>query len=623
MTLARALVAACVLGGALACDPPVAISPPAPANSCPAHPCEAYAQAVSPACREGRCVVDPAHIVLESGAPPTGDLVVLVTPSQDAVFGAGLTFPFLYDALVASASGADGGPPASAALPALLQINASYEVSAQLAQTVVRWNLGNASFITTLPMHATFQATSIPLLPDGSVGLGGVPIDPVTVATQATGTVPPGPGMTPGLALSIQLPPGNYRETWVVDPPFRQAFGPVSQPLTLLAPHLFDQGDVEFYDTTTMASPPAPTVSFTRAHGSFDGWTAYVRDASGAVVSNVVPLSGASTGPVRFTMRRILSGPIMTSPGNDLDAFQDVLVVVAPPVGSTEPVGLFNPLGFALSTALPYLTLPPAVTVSGAIAALGGLTAPVDLTFEAVAINNGQGALDPTSFEFTTWATVQPDPVSGVASYSVVLPPGEYRVDARARSLAIASGVVDLLVPAQTGPWGAPPITLGSPQPTSGFVRVADGRPVAGASIVGIPQACPPVARSAPSTPACLPRSLQTTSGADGSFVLPLDPGTYRVRVEPPPGSRLPWVDVASPLVVPSADVGVLPLAPIVLPAPLAVGLRLVDPSANPVPNAWVRVFRLPGASQGAPIELGEATTDADGRYELYVAPPE
>jgi hypothetical protein len=634
------LVECAVAATALACDPIVPSSPPAPANACPAHPCEAYVQAGSLRCSEGRCVVDSAQPGLESGAPATGtaDLLLLVTPSPDALFGAGSTFALRYDALHEAAFAPDAGSSGSAALPPLVQVSAAYVVSPQLAQDVIGWNLGNGGNQTSLPMHATFEHTSIPL-PDGSVGLGGLPLDPVTVASDTTNQLqqffPPAPGHALGQLATAWLPPGTYRETWVVDPPFSQAFGPVIQSITVPSDPGVGQA-VEFYETTKTPDPTArtelPTFTMTRDGGSFDGWSAYMRDLStgtpGDIISNVVPLSGTSQSGVQFALRRVPPGTSLSQPppdptDRDADAILGTVVVAAPPAATKAPTCLFFPVGTFLQATLAYPTLPALVTVSGSVGALSALTDPVDLVFEALGITTPLG-LEFRSLQYTAWATATPDPGTGVATYSVDLPPGEYRVDAHPRSAATASGIADLVVPAQGGPFGAPPMTLGQPQPSTGLVSIRDGRPLQGATIVATPLGCPPIARAAASSSFCLPRGAQSTSGADGSFVLALDPGTYRVRVQPPLGSRLPWVSVAAPLVVePGADVGAPPLGPILVPAPIAVGLRLVDPDGNALPNAWVRGFRLPGASGGAPIQVGEALTDADGRYELYVTPPE
>jgi hypothetical protein len=50
------------------------------------------------------------------------------------------------------------------------------------------------------------------------------------------------------------------------------------------------------------------------------------------------------------------------------------------------------------------------------------------------------------------------------------------------------------------------------------------------------------------------------------------------------------------------------------------MGLRLVDPSDNPVIQAVVSLYSLPETGQA--IELGSALTDDNGQYEMFVALP-
>jgi hypothetical protein len=458
----------------------------------------------------------------------------------------------------------------------------------------------------------------------------------VSVASALDCTFP-GPNGTTGTAARVSLVPGTYQVTWTPVAPLNQAFGPVIRTVTPAPSDPLYQGAVESFDKTVAPNGQLelPTYNIVRDDRSFDGWTAYLRDVtSRQPISNIVPLSGRETDGVQFAVRRVpLDGGLVPTvpPQNDDIALLSAQLVLAPPAGSSEPAQIFTAADNSFDSVsgdgmtLRYLTLPQAVTVTGTVQALHGATGPVDLTFEALAVTR-TGGLDPINFEFTAHVAASPD-ASGGSTFSVVLPPGEYRIDAYPRFGGSALALEDLLVPVQDGPLAAPPIILGDLQPTVGKVVLADSRPLGGATVVGVPLACAPVSATAKDAASCLPRSMQTTSAADGSFVLGLDPGTYRIHVEPPQGSRLPWVDSKYTLTVQgSAAVGAPPAATLVVPAPLSLGLRLIYSSApqSAIPNALVRAYRMFGSGPTATaLELGEALTDNDGTFELYVAPPE
>jgi hypothetical protein len=119
----------------------------------------------------------------------------------------------------------------------------------------------------------------------------------------------------------------------------------------------------------------------------------------------------------------------------------------------------------------------------------------------------------------------------------------------------------------------------------------------------------------------CRPRFAQTTTQGDGSFMLMLDPGGYVLRVEPPDGTRLPWV-VQSIVVGPTQVL----VPPIVVPAPVYAGVQLVDVGDNPIVNAVVRVFAVQaqgGAGTGTveAVEVARAITGSTGHYDVYLDP--
>jgi hypothetical protein len=595
--------------GTFACGPVTPTQIPPPQNSCVENPCEAYDSPEAVECVAGACVVSAARPA-DGGASLTGDLVLTVSTTTDALYAPGRTLVVSFDALRPR----DGGAPGVGVLPGLLSPSGYYHVAPSVATNEVQWNLDPVSKQndTSLPVHATFQPVLL-TNPDGTnVAASPLPLQPVTAAILQSDVG--GPGGSPTTEyVANDMQAGTYLRTVTPDPPFDEAFGPTIAYVPIS--NAYDYGLVNGYDTTGTVNATLPGATITRARGSFDGWTAFLRDTTtGAVISNVAPLQGQSTS-VTFTVLRIASPLPDGGPQPDQDAFDDAVLVVQPPSGSVEPAYLGNIINDVLA-APRYPTLPAPVLVEGTILGDGQPVA-ADLVFEAIGITdavNGPPQLDTQSFELTRWVSVDPN---AAGQYSVVLPPGEYRFDVRPRDMAHAVLVRDLQVPVQDDPLRVD-VSLGTPTSAGGSVFVADGLPLAGAIVEALPTQCaqPASLRQVASTSWCLPRPAQTTTVDGGSFRLDLDldPGQYSLVTKPPQGSRLPWV--SSPeLDVTTGDAGT-----IVVPAPIALGLQLIDPSGGPIPNALVRAFRT--SAQGPAVELGNAVTDATGRYEMYVAPP-
>lgn len=547
-------------------------------------------------CSAGVCVIDP------NSGPSTDDLVVLVSLPTDAYFAPGLTFATPLSSLTggADASATAAGP---ARLPALVPLSGVYNVTPHLAQTVVGWDLGSPpGQITSLPFHATFRL----LWPQAGgtlveAPLLGLPLEPIEAEIAPPPVIGfPGPGGGPETMFEADLPPGAYEQTWTPDPPFDEAFGPVTEVIPDIADYSPSQPPIDTYDTTGGAQP---RLQISRQGGGvFDGWTAYLRDTQTMrVISNVASLAGP-TSTVTFAVKRSLA------PGQpDPDALSGAELVVAPPANDPEPTGVFN-LFDMLSPVL-YPAIPAPVTVTGRVVSSDGSSVDATLTFEATSVAAA-------NFEFATSVTT-----AGGSPYSVTLPPGQYQVDVRPASAGAALSVV----PTEIDHGEQLDFVAAAPLTVTGAALVADGRPLAGALVDAIGVQC---VSTATSSTACLPRSAVASTDATGAYVLNLDPGSYMLRVRPAVGSRLPWQVMPQPLVIDGVNVPVVSKTKIIVPAPMVVGLALADPSGNPIANALVRVFRLPasqvaGTSSGSTaIELGEALTGTDGSFEMYVAPP-
>jgi hypothetical protein len=161
----------------------------------------------------------------------------------------------------------------------------------------------------------------------------------------------------------------------------------------------------------------------------------------------------------------------------------------------------------------------------------------------------------------------------------------------------------------------------------AGAAMLTDGRALSGATVEALPLACPVLSLDGGAvpkdSPRCLPRSAQTVTDIDGSYGMPLDNGTYLLRVEPAAGTRLPWVwqtiVVSGPqsvnfLVPAPAQIG---LALLALPTSSTASVRLADYA---VADAIVRLF-VPPAPGSPAIEAARTITDATGRFDFYFDP--
>jgi hypothetical protein len=108
------------------------------------------------------------------------------------------------------------------------------------------------------------------------------------------------------------------------------------------------------------------------------------------------------------------------------------------------------------------------------------------------------------------------------------------------------------------------------------------------------------------------------TTGADGSFVLHLDPGTYTLDYDPPAGAPFPRLTETDVVVSEAAGHAVQ------LPAGAVVEGTLRDETGAPLAQAGVRFFgpacAAPVTCVGvAPVLEAQARADADGHYRAVI----
>jgi hypothetical protein len=616
-------------GAAPACEPlPPTPEPAAPPNECPKYACDAYVQAgVAPSCSAGTCVV---------GSPVPNVLLVVGLPSYSAS-GPGQTVLLSVNGAIAAAKGCAAIPdctPSTQATCALKEWATdidSYAVAQSASNDQARWYLGNPSSATTLPVSATFRPLLGPGLAD-AIDLGlplqtslAVPLlDPIDIRD-----VPPGPNATTPFLFEASMPPGCYQRTLQPYAPLSTAFPPEIKvwPPDDIGP----QYPITGFDSTSeevlpsgQATSPVPIFDIARAEG-LDGWTAYLRNIqNGRVYSSVASLAGSLARGVTLLTNH--KNDAVSTDGVSTDALSGLALVLAPPAGAALPTEVLAPTGLAGAQELPaeetYPSLPTPVTISGRLVTTEGAAVPADIVFTATDITDRTGTRFPPNFEFVAHASTTIS--RGISTYSVLLPRGHYEIAVRPTDDTSAVTVVARAVGQADDVATEQDIEVPALARVTGSATVTDGRYLAEGLVEAFSVAC---ATSAPSlsgpTPdaSCLPREAQTLTAADGTFTLYLDPGTYQLRVSPAQGSHLPWV--IQTLAVGSAP---MKLAAIAVPAPVDLGLTLIDsaPGPNPVSNALVRVFTMPSFSPGAssPLELGQAVTDATGHFDVYLAPP-
>lgn len=595
---------------------------PAPLNACPAHACSLYAQSPAPTCGpDGTC-----------GTPVPDGVVLVASLPADGAFAPGLQFVVPYNHLGDSPDAACPwpacghlSPPVSFQGYYVVGAGIQYPPSSTATSNGIGFFLGNADSTgapldTVLPVSASYRLLQDPWQTD--VVALGLPVQPVIAVPF---TQPPSPGSLLGpyggapTGYWVQLVLGTYERTVTPSPPYDAIFGPavMPDPIPEQPANGVEVVTISSYDSTMdiawdnpSSNAKLPSFNISRDAG-LDGWTAYIRDdTTKEVLSNVRTLSGTNVSNVQLLTFH-----------DPNEALTNAELVVAPPAGAPYPTNIFA--GVSLPQNILCYPLPPPLRVTGAVAGPNGPVSAA-LVFEGLAFTDATGALNYSTFEFTSDTGAKVGPSGGPAGFDLTqgLPQGAYRVDVRPTDPSVASLVALATVDSQHTVQN---FTLPAAAVVHGTATLKDGRLLSGALVAGVPVACVAVPdgsdlRLKPlgTTEGCLPRPNQVTTDDQGRFSLPLDPGGYLLRVQPAEGTGLPWlskrIDVASD------DIEVDP----VVPAPIHMSFQLDDPADNPVARALVKAFYAPSATatSGA-VELGEVLSDASGKVDLYMALPQ
>lgn len=147
----------------------------------------------------------------------------------------------------------------------------------------------------------------------------------------------------------------------------------------------------------------------------------------------------------------------------------------------------------------------------------------------------------------------------------------------------------------------------------AGTVQSPDGDLVRDAQVRATPLGIPLVGLTDPEV-ARFARPAMALSGPMGDFRLDLDVGVYDVVVEPPEGSGFPWTVVLDYGIGGSTQT----LADVMqVDAPVVVDGVVTWQDGGVLAGAEVRAFAI--TSDGRPVMVGRATSDADGEARILV----
>jgi hypothetical protein len=320
-------------------------------------------------------------------------------------------------------------------------------------------------------------------------------------------------------------------------------------------------------------------------------------------------------------------GLILPPAGSGFDPGQPVTLQILPPDGTPAPSFTSQPFMVVGDTDLPNIQLPAYVQanvfrftvvgadgnpVSGAIVQAhtvlssvtnGSAVANGTTAFEQDSRSGGAGTVD---------LALLPGTASSSRSYDVtVIPPAGSPSAVRCLSnLPVAVGG------SAATPANVQPIVLDARPVLSGTVGDANGTPVSGVTVQATrvldshSTSCADVAGSPPAN---------TTTASDGTFLLPLDAGNYRLDYDPPSGSPAPRM---TEMFAVTADVRHDVALP---PGGLVEGDALAS-DMSPLPTAAVRFYQVTCDSTAncttAPLLLGQTRADANGHFRLVIPAP-
>jgi hypothetical protein len=577
---------------AAACGPVTGAPPPdAPTNACPAHPCEAYQGNLGVAqCKSGMCVVNTAF-----------DHTLVVSVPSTAFNESGQTFAIRLAELFANPSAAC--PVGTCVrLPHASSTTVQYVPTPQVANVEVGMPVGGA--LASLPVRAYYRRLSS-LEGDARYAVDvGLPLEPMVVSPRNVGTIR-GPFGTAQVGFQATMPPGRYERIVEPLPPFDTAFPPDVNIITVTDapgdPLIYVQAIEKTQKSGGTFGIPRFTIS--RQGGSASGWTVILRDAvTRRRISSIGVVGPDESVPVTLAVHR------QYEPFGD--ALEKAELVIQPPPSEYLPRYVLVRQGGQPFESANYPNVPRPARVRGRVTSrIDNAQRPADIYLRATKLlADGK---ESTSLEYEAHIPA-PD-----GTFDVLLPRGEYEGTVVPRGDAPMAYIQSFTVAAENDNQAGINFQVDSRFVVRGSALVADGRPLAGAEV----EALPASSLAEDRTPADRwPRPVRTRTDRSGAFTLNLERGRYDVVVRPADGSRLPWLVSTSRQIEGDAV-----LDPLRIPAPVAVALKVVDVSNNPVARAIVRAYAAPSPEKqqsSALVEIGRAITRSDGTYEMFLAGP-
>jgi hypothetical protein len=247
--------------------------------------------------------------------------------------------------------------------------------------------------------------------------------------------------------------------------------------------------------------------------------------------------------------------------------------------------------------------IPTAWAASDGMAASDGTA-----IYEREARTNGLGevevllipgtATDPRNYQIT----IQPPPDSGYAARCVPLHP-----------VTIAGN--------QGQPQYSTTFTLDPQFTLQGNILGSDGLPAVAVTVTATPTAADPGCVNAISK-----APISSTTLRNGSYQMLVDPGTYRLDIDPPIGAPLPRLTEEAERAITIAN---NTTHDVMLPAGEVVDGTVVGANGMPLGSAGIRILQVLcqeesciGASRIPPALRSQTRTDTDGRFRAVLPPP-